>query len=78
MAIVITTALASSTFFAVTGEIPWAPSLWLALGAGLGSFAAGRWSVRKGHATIRAAVVVVCLAVLLRVVLRAIEGAFAP
>jgi hypothetical protein len=38
----------------------------LALGAGLGSFVASRWSVDKGHGAVRVVVLLICVAVLVR------------
>ncbi len=66
MGIVFATSLASVTTLSLKGAIDWPPALWLALGAGVGSFLAGRWSVRKGHAAIRSFVVVVCVLALVR------------
>ena len=60
MAIVLVTSIASTACFAAAGEIAWAPALWLAAGAGVGSFLAGSWSVRRGHGAVRIVVLIVC------------------
>ncbi len=75
MAVVAVTATVSVATFAVEGQIVWAPALALALGAGVGSFAAGRWSVRKGHGAIRAVVVAVCVLVIVRSIWRLVASA---
>ena len=67
-AIVAVTALASTASFAASGHVAWQPALWLAVGAGFGSFAASRWSVRKGHGAIRIVVLGVCFLVFARTV----------
>lgn len=53
---------------AATGAVVWLPGLWLAAGAAIGSFAAGRWSVRRGSGAIRTVVLGVCIFVVLRLV----------
>jgi uncharacterized membrane protein YfcA len=70
MAVVAVTATVSVAVFATAGQIAWGPALGLAIGAGIGSFAAGRWSVRRGHGAIRVVVVAVCVLVLVRSVWR--------
>ena len=61
--------ITSTCCLATTGAIAWRPAVWLAVGAAIGSFAAGRWSVRKGHGAIRIVVLAVCALVLLRLFL---------
>lgn len=67
-ALVAVSAVTSVTAFAVAGEIVWGPALWLALGAGIGSFAAARFSLKRGHGAIRAAVLGVCALLAVRLV----------
>lgn len=69
MAVVGATAVASVTALAVQDVVVWKHAIPLAVGCGLGSFMAGRWSVKRGHATIRMVVLGVCVAVLLRMAL---------
>jgi uncharacterized membrane protein YfcA len=59
-ALIAGSAVTSMTAFTIAGEIVWGPALWLALGAGIGSFAAARFSLKRGHGAIRAAVLGVC------------------
>jgi hypothetical protein len=66
MAIVIVSAIASTLTLGWRGEIAWLPATWLAIGAGAGSFLASRWSIRNGHAAVRAIVIAICAIVLLR------------
>jgi hypothetical protein len=66
MAVVALTSVVSTAGFAAAAEIDWAPALWLALGAGLGSWVGTGFSIRKGHAAVRAVVLLVCAAVLVR------------
>ena len=61
--------------FERAGMIAWGPALWLAVGCGVGSFTASRWSTHRGHHVIRAFVLCVCALVLVRIVLRTITGA---
>ena len=70
-AIVICTAGASTMSLAIADAIDWRPALWLALGAAVGSFAASRWTLAKGHGAVRIVVLLVCLALLLRLAFRA-------
>lgn len=67
-ALVAVSAVTSVTAFAVAGEIVWGPALWLALGAAIGSFAAARFSLKRGHGAIRAAVLGVCALLAVRLV----------
>jgi uncharacterized membrane protein YfcA len=66
MAVVLTAATASSITLACTDRITWGPALTMAAGAAIGSFTASRWSVSKGHNAVRAVVILICLAVLIR------------
>ena len=59
MAIVITTSVSSVVTLAILDAVVWPPALWLAAGAAVGSFTAGRWSVSKGHGAIRGVVLVI-------------------
>ena len=68
MAFVLMSASASSVTLAWEDKILWGPALTMAAGAGLGSFAASRWSVSKGHNAVRVVVTLICLAVLIRMV----------
>jgi uncharacterized membrane protein YfcA len=70
MALVAVSATTSIATFAVAGTIDWGAALWLATGAGVGSFAASRFSIRKGDAVIRGLVLMVCALVMVRVLLR--------
>ena len=72
-AIVISTAGASTLSLAIADAIDWRPALWLALGAAVGSFTASRWTLAKGHGAVRAVVLLVCLALLLRFAFTAFE-----
>ena len=74
MAILTLTSLTSATVLAVSGAIDWQPALWLAAGAALGSALASRWSIRRGHGAIRAAVLVICLLVVARLASQLIAG----
>lgn len=67
MALLSVTAVTSVACLAPSGEIEWGPALWLALGAGTGSFVGGRFTVRKGHGAVRAVVLTVCVFALLRI-----------
>lgn len=71
MAVVGVTAIASVAALAVQGAIVWRHAVPLAIGTGIGSFVAGRWSVRRGHATIRVVVLGICTVVLARMALGA-------
>ncbi len=57
----------SVAYLSTTGAIAWGPALWLAAGAACGSFAASRWTVRKGSSAVRTVVLLVCSFVLIRV-----------
>jgi hypothetical protein len=63
--LVIVTSLGSAGSFAAAGSIAWGPSIALAAGAGLGSYAASHWSVAKGTRAIRRVVVVLAVLTLL-------------
>lgn len=64
-AIVIVTSLTSAGSFIAADAIVWAPALCLAVGAGIGSYAASHWSVRKGSAAVRRVVVAIAVLTLL-------------
>ena len=66
MAFVLTSACTSSITLAYSNQILWEPALTMAAGAGIGSFTASRWSVNKGHNAVRVVVILICLAVLIR------------
>ncbi|MCC6672766.1 MAG: sulfite exporter TauE/SafE family protein [Planctomycetes bacterium] len=66
LAIVIVTSAASVLYLHLVGRIEWEPALFLAAGAGAGSYAASHWSVAKGHQGIRVLVLVITIAVLAR------------
>ena len=51
-----------------------APALWLAGGAACGSFAASRWTVRKGNSAVRTVVLLVCGFVLIRVLFQVLNS----
>ncbi|MBL9077651.1 MAG: sulfite exporter TauE/SafE family protein [Planctomycetes bacterium] len=57
--LVIVTSIGSAASFAWVGAIDWAPALWLAAGAAVGSYLASHWSVAKGTAAVRRVVVVI-------------------
>lgn len=63
--VVIVTSIASAGTFAVAGAIDWLPAAALALGAGIGSYAASHWSVAKGAAAVRRVVIVIAVLTLL-------------
>ncbi|MBL8727010.1 MAG: sulfite exporter TauE/SafE family protein [Planctomycetes bacterium] len=63
--IVILTSLASAGSFAVAGAIDWLPAISLAVGAGVGSYAASHWSVANGATAVRRVVVVIAALTLL-------------
>lgn len=67
MAFVIVSALTSNATLAVADKIVWGPALTLAAGAGIGSFLASRWSVRKGHGAVRVFVIAICVTVLIHI-----------
>jgi uncharacterized membrane protein YfcA len=64
MALVIVSAATSTTSMAFSEQFKWGPAIVLGIGAGIGSFLASRWSVRKGHAAVRVMVIVLCGSVL--------------
>lgn len=66
MAIVMATSISSVATLAVLDAIVWPPALWLAAGAAVGSFLAGRWSVGRGHGAIRSVVLGICAFLLIR------------
>ena len=53
MAIVICASTTATIVLAISGQIDWAPAISLAVGCGVGSFAASRWSVDQGHGAVR-------------------------
>jgi uncharacterized membrane protein YfcA len=59
--IVILTSIASVGTFAAADAIAWGPALWLAAGAGAGSYAASHWSVRRGSHAVRRVVVAIAV-----------------
>ncbi|MBK8979253.1 MAG: sulfite exporter TauE/SafE family protein [Planctomycetes bacterium] len=71
MAVVGATSVASVAALAASGAIVWSQAAPLAVGTGIGSFVAGRWSVRRGHGTIRIAVLAICVVVLVRMAIGA-------
>lgn len=75
MAIVVVSSATSTAILAATDHIDWPPALPLALGAFIGSFFAGRWSVRHGHRPIRLVVLAISFAVLLRIGWQVATGA---
>lgn len=68
--IVVLTAIASVASFAAADSIAWAPAVALAIGAGIGSYAASHWSVRKGSAAIRRVVIAIAAVTLLEQLVR--------
>jgi uncharacterized membrane protein YfcA len=67
-ALVACSAITSLIAFAIAGEIVWGPALSLTLGAAIGSFAAARFSLKRGHGAIRVAVLGVCALLAVRLV----------
>ena len=67
-ALIAGSAVSSVTAFATAGVIVWDPALWLALGAGIGSFTAARFSLERGHGAIRAVVLGVCALLAIRLI----------
>lgn len=65
MALVITSAATSTTSMAFSDQFKWGPAIVLGIGAGIGSFLASRWSVRRGHGAVRVVVIGICGSVLL-------------
>ncbi|MFK7738892.1 MAG: sulfite exporter TauE/SafE family protein [Planctomycetota bacterium] len=63
--VIIITAITSTTRLAIAGAIAWTPALSLALGAGLGSYLASHWSVKKGNAAVGRVVIVIATLTLL-------------
>lgn len=70
MALVIVSATTSTIVLSFQGAVHWEPSLWLALGCGIGSFTASRWSIRKGHEGIARLVVAIAGLTLIKVVVQ--------
>jgi len=64
-AVVVLTSLASVGSFTLVGAIDWLPALSLAVGAGIGSYAASHWSVANGATAVRRVVVVIAALTLL-------------
>lgn len=64
MVLVLCSAIASNITLATTGKIAWGPAALLAVGAGIGSFLASRWSLKKGHGAVRIIVIAICIVVL--------------
>jgi uncharacterized membrane protein YfcA len=67
-ALVAVSAVTSLIAFTIAGEIVWGPALSLTLGAGIGSFAAARFSLERGHGAIRIAVLSVCALLAVRLI----------
>jgi uncharacterized membrane protein YfcA len=67
MILVFASAAASVAALALAEAMRWDAALLLALGAGLGSFAAGRWSLWLGHGAVRLAAILISAVVLARV-----------
>ena len=57
--VVIVTSVTSATSLSLAGAITWVPAFSLAIGAGLGSYLASHWSVRKGNDAVRRVVLVI-------------------
>ena len=74
-AVVLVSAATSTAILSATGHIHWPAALPLALGALLGSFLAARWSVARGHGTVRLVVLVISVAVLLRIAWQVLNAA---
>ena len=70
MVFVLVSATTSNVTLAIQSKITWEPALILAAGAGVGSFLASRWSVKKGHGAVRIVVIGICVAVLARLAFR--------
>ena len=68
MALVLCSSVSSCLVLVSTGAIQLQPSLALALGAGVGSFTAGRISVKRGQGFVRGAVLAVCAFTVVRIV----------
>lgn len=66
MIIVLFAATTSVITFSVTGGIQWGPAMWVALGCGLGSFLAARFSLARGQGMVRPIVLAVCVVTALR------------
>ena len=64
MALVIASAATSTTSLAFSDQFKWSPAIVLGVGAGIGSFLASRWSVRRGHGAVRVVVIGICGSVL--------------
>jgi uncharacterized protein len=66
MVFVLIAAVTSNVTLAIQDKIVWGPALYLAAGAGVGSFLASRWSVKKGHGAVRFVVIGICVVVIVR------------
>lgn len=75
MALVICSSVTANLVLGLAGEIVWVPAMALAVGCGVGSFGASRWSVDKGHGAVRLVVVGIAVAVLARLVWQVATGA---
>jgi uncharacterized membrane protein YfcA len=64
MVVVMLSSTVSVAVLAWQAQVVWGPALLLGAGAGVGSFLASRWSVWKGHAGVRGAVLVISTVVL--------------
>jgi len=63
--VVIVTSITAATSLGVAGAISWTPAIALAVGAGVGSYLASHWSVKKGADAIRRVVLVIAICTLL-------------
>ncbi|MAD33052.1 MAG: hypothetical protein CMJ88_04775 [Planctomycetes bacterium] len=63
--VVIVTAVTSATRLALAGAVSWTPAITLAVGCAIGSFAASKWSVRRGGESVRRIVLVIAALTLL-------------
>lgn len=68
MALVICSSITAVIVMATSGEIVWLPAIALAIGCGIGSFAASRWSVDRGHGAVRVVLLTVTTLILVWVV----------
>lgn len=66
MTLVIVSSITAVLCLALSDDLVWLPALQLTAGAALGSFFASRWSVSKGHGSLRIVVVAITLIVLAR------------
>jgi hypothetical protein len=72
--IVLLTSVTSVGILAWQEAITWGPAVALMVGSFAGSFAAGRWSARRGHGGVRIAVLVITSAVLVRLLWQIATG----